>query len=310
MMLRRILNLMVAAIILLMASFGLVLLWMSYNNASRTIYQDREPVEGSPEDYGATVWRDVSFESADGTPISAWYIPPAADKGPALLMLHGLGINRSIFENEAPDLIAAGYGLLMIDFRGSGRSGGDRASLGYHETEDAVAAYRLLEQQPEVDPERLGIYGMSMGAATALRTMARVPEAKAVVADAPFISVQEVVGDGVTQRTGLPPHSVSWAVVSMMNIMADGDLYTVRPIDDVQTFGERATLFLHGELDELVPIRHSEALYAATSGTKAFQRFPRAEHADIYVTDPDGWREAVLPFLAEHLGGEAQVAAR
>src|SRR5690606_29218420 len=80
-------------------------------------------------------------------------------------------------------LAGAGYGVLMIDARGHGDSGGRAMDFGWHGDADIVAATAFLAGRPEVDPDRIGAVGMSMGGEQAIGASGGDPRIRAVVAE-------------------------------------------------------------------------------------------------------------------------------
>jgi dipeptidyl aminopeptidase/acylaminoacyl peptidase len=99
-----------------------------------------------------------------------------------------VGANKSDFTELAVALSRRGCFVLLFDFRAHGESGGSRSSLGHHEQRDIAAALDFLKSRPEVDPKRIGIYGFSMGASTAILAAARTHAFSAIVVDSAFTS--------------------------------------------------------------------------------------------------------------------------
>ncbi|MBL6983678.1 MAG: alpha/beta fold hydrolase [Anaerolineales bacterium] len=135
----------------------------------------------TPLDYGATGYDDVQIQTDDGVIISGWYVPPAGNPGPVIVLLHGARGDRTGTAWHARQLISAGYGVLMYDQRGTGESTGDRAYLGWMQAEDLLKVLDLLETIPEVDTKKIGAVGLSRGAHTALNAAFLEPERMAAL---------------------------------------------------------------------------------------------------------------------------------
>src|SRR6266513_3744220 len=90
------------------------------------------------------------------------------DRRAGIVLCHGYTGVRSIYlPDNARVLSEAGYVVLTFDYKGWGDSGGPKSRLApYSRVADAQAALMFLGTLPEVDPERLGIYGTSYGGAT------------------------------------------------------------------------------------------------------------------------------------------------
>lgn len=127
--------------------------------------------------------RDVTINGGDGIPLAGWYVP--SDNGAAIIFLHGYGSNRSQLLFQAGTLINAGYGALLVDLRGHGESGGMRRSFGWEDLGDIPGILDFLRNQPDVDPDRIGIVGFSVGGQIALRATAQFPEIQAVFVEGP-----------------------------------------------------------------------------------------------------------------------------
>jgi len=102
-----------------------------------------------------------------------------------------VGANKSDFTKLAASLVRRGYVVLLFDFRAHGESSGSRTSLGYHEQKDVLAALSILKAREEIDLQRIGIYGFSMGGSTAILTAAQSGAFSAVVADSAFTSLKD-----------------------------------------------------------------------------------------------------------------------
>ena len=145
------------------------------------------------------------------------------------------------------------YNVLLFDWRAHGESDGERTTFGYEEVKDLAAALDYVSSRPEVDPERIGVLGNSMGAAIAIRGGAALPQLKAVVSDSPYPSLQDSIEVGVRRRgpLGLWPLRPLALFLGIKTIGVDPDL--VRPIDEIDEISPRPVLIMHGGRDELVP---------------------------------------------------------
>jgi dienelactone hydrolase len=125
--------------------------------------------------------RDVSFTTADGLRLSGWYVP--SKNGAAVLIVHGGGGDRDGARRHAALLARAGYGVLLYDARGRGRSDGDPDAYGWTWGPDVDAAATWLEHQPDVHRGEVGALGLSTGADVLVEAASRRRDIKAIVAD-------------------------------------------------------------------------------------------------------------------------------
>src|SRR5215208_2297094 len=148
---------------LLLAYFGvgfLVLLWM-------TSPRRKSPL-ATPASVGLA-YEEIELRSTDGVRLSAWWVP-AEGSSLAAVLVPGWGGYR--FEEHllqtVPVYHDAGYGVLMLDLRAQGESGGTRRTLGYRELRDVRGARAWLRRRG-YGPDRVVLHGWSMGGATVLR---------------------------------------------------------------------------------------------------------------------------------------------
>ena len=134
----------------------------------------------TPADRGLS-HEDVEFATPDGVRLSGWYIP--SRNRAAVVLLHGAGSTRSAVLSHAEVLADAGFGVLLFDARGHGRSGGTAMDAGWHGNADLAGAMAFLVGRPDVDPLRVGAVGLSMGGEEAIGAAASDPRIRAVVAE-------------------------------------------------------------------------------------------------------------------------------
>ncbi len=158
------------------------------------IYFMVRPATGSiccttPADLGLE-YEDVTLTSADGTRLSGWYLP--SSNRAAVILLHGYGNNRTELIHHAEILAHHGYGALLYDLRAHGQSQGERRTMGWLDVPDVAAALDFLHNRPEVDLERIGVFGFSVGGQIAIRAAAETNDLRAIIADDPgFVTVAD-----------------------------------------------------------------------------------------------------------------------
>jgi dienelactone hydrolase len=161
----------------------------------------RAPLDRTPLTAGMP-YEDVVFKSADGLDIRGWFIPAAGSgPAPAIAFVHGWLWNRlGNVEGQVPvpdksvdflpaakALHDAGFGVLLFDLRHHGESARSKAPLtfGVHEARDFVGAVGYLRSRPDVDPQRLGAIGCSMGGNTIMYGTPDCQPVKALLAIQP-----------------------------------------------------------------------------------------------------------------------------
>jgi len=125
--------------------------------------------------------RDVAFRARDGVRLAGWYAPGRT--GAAVILAHGSHGDRADTVAHLRVVARAGYAVLAYDARGHGRSAGGTNALGWQGADDVAGAVAFLRRQPGVDPSRIAMLGLSMGAEEALRAAAAGVPLSAVIAD-------------------------------------------------------------------------------------------------------------------------------
>jgi dienelactone hydrolase len=252
----------------------------------------------TPADRGLT-YSNVTFQTRDGVQLSAWYIPSGNEA--AVVTVPGAGSNRTATLGQAVVLARHGYGVLMVDPRGQGRSRGHAMDAGWYGDSDLSAAVGFLQQRPDVDPTRIGVLGLSMGGEQAIGA-ATDPAIRAVVAE------------GATHRTaadkaGYLPGGITGTIQRGMDQITYGvaALLSAAPQPTkLHTAIARAhsTPFLLIGGSEAID--EPEALaYLRTAAPDRVQTWtvPGATHVRGLATAHTEWRARVTAFLDHALGG-------
>lgn len=298
---KRVLRLGLFTLVILLVCFGAALVYLCYLQAQVFAHPARTVAIHTPSDIGLDNWQTVSFVAADGVRLEGWYIPPAAPLGAALVYVHGLGGNRSDFLMLAAFLHTNGYGGLLFDLRNHGNSDGRVTTFGLHEVWDVQAAFDFLMQQPEIDPHRIGIFGASMGGATAIRAAARIPAARLLIVEAAYESFSKAIDDGVYRFTRVTAFPFSDLILWLTSREIGVDLNESRPIDDIGSISPRPILVIHGTADEVVQVSHAYRLYEAAGDPKQLFIIEGRHHADWGVSPSGEYATMLLAFLTQYL---------
>ncbi|MDP6549746.1 MAG: alpha/beta hydrolase [Dehalococcoidia bacterium] len=268
---------MVATAIILVLVVLAVKLWTQPEQ--RFIFFPSSDIVSTPDQVGLA-YEDVFFTTRDGLRLHAWFVPGATDI--TLLWFHGNGGNISHRIDElAVFHHRLGANLMIIDYRGYGRSEGRPSEQGTYR--DARAALLYLEGRPGASPERIVYFGRSLGSAVAVELAVAHPPL-ALVLVSPFASIGDMA------RIAFPRLPIRWLVRNKYNTLAR--------VAKVQ----RPLLILHGDQDETVPISQGEKLFEAANPPKRFQILSGMGHNDSLGGETELW-EALEEFLAESQAG-------
>ncbi len=260
---------------------------------------------------------DVAITAQDGATLRAWSLRPPNANGNAVILLHGLGDNRTGMTGYAQLLLSHGFSVLMPDSRGHGRSAGDLVTFGLLETDDIRRWLDWMQQRSRADnvppgstrPQQIPscIFGLgeSMGAAQLLQSLRTETRFCAVVAESPFASFREIGYDRVGQRFNTGPwlgRTLLRPIVEFAFIYArlkyKLNFEQVSPEDAIaQT---KIPIFLiHGQADSNIPVRHAE-LIAARNPAISLWEVPNADHCGAMSTAPEESRDKVLSWFTSH----------
>ena len=234
-------------------------------------------MERTPEDAGLA-YETVRLTTEDGVHIEAWYVPAPAARGVALLS-HGNAGNISHRIEYASLFHRLGYSILMLEYRGYGRSEGKPADQGTYA--DARAAWHHLVTERGYPAGRIVLVGESLGGAVAAQ-LASEERAGALVLASSFISVPELAAE-------LYP----WIPARQL---ARYRYDTLASLESVSC----PVLVAHSPQDDIVPFRHGQQLFAAAREPKAFLEMAGGHNAGFLFSRP-AWGEELGRFLNRHL---------
>ncbi|MBM2809681.1 MAG: Dipeptidyl aminopeptidase/acylaminoacyl-peptidase-like protein [Chloroflexi bacterium] len=261
----------------------------------------RRPVVGTPTDVGLA-FEPVIMQTADRLALKGWLLPSSPER--AVIMVHGLDVNRwdngQGWHEVTKAYIESGFTVLLFDLRAHGESGGDRLGLGWDERQDVLAGVAFLRNRG-FKPGRIGLYGASYGAGTALLAAAQAPEVGAVVADSPYADQREILSREITRRTGFPPIFAP-GIALMARPLLGLDLAGIPPLLAVSQIAPRPILFIHGEADARIPYQNSERLIAAANNPiNELWIVKGAAHADSYSLLKDDYTNRIVGFFGRYL---------
>lgn len=252
----------------------------------------------TPADLGWT-YEEVTVTTSDNLALRGWYIP--SHNRAAVLLLHPEASNRLGTIDGAKLLVRHGYGVLLLDIRAHGDSDGQVLPFGGPESEDVRAAVGYLQTRSDIDSDRIGVMGWSLGAQVALLGAARTPAVRAVVADGP----------GATTREDWPPAQTlgEWFYVPF-----DFVFYRVQPIftrvadplsikSAVAQIAPRPLLLISS--GQAFEERRIGYFYDAAQEPKSLWVIPEATHIAGLSKRPEEYEEKVVEFFSAALLGSA-----
>jgi uncharacterized protein len=240
-----------------------------------------------------TGYEDVSFATRDGFQLEGWYIP--SKNGAAVIAFPG----RSGPQKHARMLADHGYGVLLFDRRGEGASDGDPNAFGWVGDRDLHAAAAYLRSRPDVDPERIGAIGLSVGGEMLIHAAAHSDAFKAIV---PKGASGQSVRDGLAngdrfQYLGGGVNTVATALFT--NTLPPPSLKS-----EVAKIAPNAVFFIYGENGQGgTEAKPNEIFYAAAREPKQIWEVPGGQHIAGITTQPEEYERRVIGFFDDALLG-------
>ena len=258
---------------------------------------------------GTPALEPLAFPATDGVRLAGWLLPHPRPVG-TVLLLHGFGTNHFGLVHLAYDLYEHGLQCFLFDFRGHGASEGKVTTLGLRERRDVLGALQCLNSRGDVDPAKIGLYGVSMGGATALLTIRDEMGVRAMVTDSAFATLRGAIDHGFRRIAGLPPSifrtPTVWFASRFVGEKLDHVLGRVRPLDRIKRTAPCPLLIIHGTEDDVVYVQDAYQLYLAAEGPKELWIIPDANHGRSHELLNDAYVERVAAFFAEAFGRPPQ----
>jgi fermentation-respiration switch protein FrsA (DUF1100 family) len=230
----------------------------------------------TPADIGLA-YEDVELVSAGRYAIHGWYVP-AAEGRRTLLFLHGNAGNVSHRLQSIELFHRLGLNVLIIDYRGYGRSAGKPDEAGTYQ--DAESAWRHLVERRGHDPRDIIVFGRSLGAAVAAWLASR-HEPGMLIVESAFSSIESV-----------GRHYYPWLPVNLLS------RYHYPTVDYVA----RSTcpvLIIHSRNDEIIPFHEARRIYDAASGRRMLLEID-GDHNTGFLQSGDKYIEGIRRFITEN----------
>lgn len=261
----------------LLAAAYVVVLVVLYLVQDRLLYLPTASLPATPADYDLA-YEDVTIPTVDGEQLHAWWIP-ANGACATVLFLHGNAGNISGRIALAEALHDLPANVLLLDYRGYGRSTGRPSEEGLYR--DAEAAWTYLTRTPGVDPRCIIPFGRSLGGGPAvwLATQHRVA---ALILAAPFTSLPDVA-------------AIHYPVFPTRALVRSRFDNTSR-IRDVGV----PLLVIHSPDDDIIPYEQGRQLFEAAAEPKAFLTTRGGHNAGAFFTDRR-YLDSLRAFVARHV---------
>ena len=242
-----------------------------------------------PVDQVGAPHEEVTFTTADGLRLRGWYVP--SKNGAAVIAFPG----RKGSQKPARMLARHGYGVLLFDRRGEGQSEGDPNAWGWVGYRDVNAAVRFLQRRPDVQRERIGGIGLSVGGEMMLEAAARSPGLQAVVSEgAGERSVREMLDITRSDKwLAIPSYAALTAGIALFSN------HTPPPSlkDLVGRIAPTPVFFIDGEHGQEGERNLNPTYYAAAGAPKALWEVPGSGHVGGITAQPEEYERRIVAFF-------------
>lgn len=261
-------------------AYGLLYLAI-YRFQPRLIFLPTRKIRGTPDQLGLS-YEDIWLSIPKGDQqelLHCWWIPSANPDGKVLLYFHGKTLNITGHLKYAQNFRNLGFSLLLVDYRGYGRSEGGFPN----ETqvyEDAESVWHYLVEQRGIKPEDMFFYGHSLGGAIALDLAVRHPQIAGLIMESCFTSIYAMAQHQLLYRI--------YPLKKLVHQLFD----SLSKIKNLQV----PLLIIHGTRDQLIPVRMGKTLYEAAPGPKKLLLVENAYHNNVLGFAPEAYNQAIREF--------------
>lgn len=229
--------------------------------------------------------------------LGCWYIPSLKPQSKGtVLIFHGYSSCKSSLIGRAEPFLQDGYNCLLVDFMGSGGSGGNTTTIGYKEAEEVKACYDYIKAQGE---KNIFLYGSSMGAVAIMKAINDTHiEPKAIIIECPFATMYETVAIRF-KNMGIPTFPMAHLLMFWGGAENGFCAYSHNPVDYAKGI-HCPVLLQYGEKDERVARDETDRIFANLNQPKQLITYPLSGHDDYHRQYGMVWANNMTTFLNKY----------
>jgi len=236
--------------------------------ASHSYKFKKEENKYTPAKYGFD-FKEISIPTKNNKKLYGWWVPAKNqnnEKKPTIILVHGWSRNVDRVMSFIKQLHPAGYNLLAFDSRCHGKSDNDKFSSMVKFTEDIRSAIDYSVKLPNVDTNRIGLLGLSIGGAASIYAASLDKRIKSVVTGGAFAHPTKVMEIEFKKRK-IPYYPFIWLIFKYMEFRIGAKFDDIAPSNNI--IKSDASIFLiHGIDDATVPLEQADELYQAGNPDK------------------------------------------
>ncbi|MCX8124962.1 MAG: alpha/beta hydrolase [Spirochaetes bacterium] len=244
-------------------------------------------------------YQDIEFKNNEDLTLRGWFIPGNLKK--AIIMVHGITADRREGLRWVKALHSAGFNLLLFDLRNHGKSDKAKTGMGYYEKDDVIAAVNFLQSKGFTN---IGVFGVSMGASTAIQAMAKDNRITAGVFEAAFANLGDLLAEIAQRDFGLPRFPIINAVMWVYSMRLRADANTINPEDYIAAISPRPVFIIHCDNDDYIAYHHGQRIYAKAKEPKSMWTAHCNKHARAWQSNPQEAEKKVVDFYNKYLSAK------
>jgi pimeloyl-ACP methyl ester carboxylesterase len=263
-----------AGVVPLVLATGSGLVALAWRAASSAMHPGVGTYPWTPADFPTLAADKLRIQTSTGASLEGrlFHGPSRA----TVVLSHGYGGTQDEVLPVADALHRAGFTIFTYDLRGCGGSTGE-ITFGAREQDDLASVVDELARRPDVDADRIGAFGFSMGGATTILAAAKEPRIKAVAADSAWTNAKSWLRPSLASVFLHPRDRFTTLSVAVLERRLGIDLDDLRPVDAIGGL-DRPVLLIHGSADDVILPRDSEGLLAAAGPRAELWRVAGAGH--------------------------------
>ncbi len=248
-------------------------------------------------------FEQVDFRSVDGLSLSGWFLRGVA-KGPVLILCHKLGVSKDSLLNLAIPLQKAGYNVFLFDFRNSGESKGNISSFGILEARDVIGAIDYLMTRNDIDQNKMGVFGVEMGAYAAALAALERKNVKVLAFDSLYPDMKFYFMENLFDESRFAERYISFIPIFVYSVYFRVNPSEKRAADAVKQLSDRNLLFIVGMGDREM-MNATRQFYHSVQETKDSDKnlleLPRSLSLELYGDDKKNYDQKILSFFNTYL---------
>lgn len=252
--------------------------------------------------YNLTNTEEIWLTTTDSINLEALYFP--SKNGAAIIYAHGFKSGRfgNLHLVTPAVLVKNGYGVLYTMRRAHGNSDGELITFGKDELKDIEISYQYLISKNEVNPEKIGIIGWSMGGALSIRYAAENVNIKAIISECSYDSFDNTLGVSVEAFTGLPAFPFANIIKFFMERKLGFDIGEYDPINSIAQISPRPVFILTAGKDATVDPTGGQNLVDTAGEPVEYWFEPEYKHNGFRTENLEEYERRIVGFFDKYLG--------